>query len=113
MMKYRHRFNQVILCIVVSITVLISVLVAPERAAATTPTPTPAPPNWSGDLVVAANIPFLWLRTQPASNANVIETIYASNVFTAVGSPSDLRFDGVQWWGQIRTSSATGWVEVA
>jgi hypothetical protein len=54
---------------------------------------------------VKPGIPFLWIRTQPASDAAIVYTIPAGGALTITGTPS---FDGVQWWWVVYYSSPSG-----
>jgi len=67
-------------------------------------------------LVVSASVPFVWIRTMPASNAPVRATLYPrSNVTVKDAAP---RWDGIQWWWLITVpftnspvSGVSGWLE--
>lgn len=81
---------------------------APVRQATT---PTPATFTAGMLLQIAPGVPFVWLRSLPASNATVIDTAQ-SGEFLIVASPAP-QSDGTQWWWAVRrgSGSVTGWVE--
>lgn len=53
---------------------------------------------------VKPGVPFLWIRSTPASANNIITTIPANGQVKVLGSPS---YDGVQWWWYIEYRAGT------
>lgn len=80
---------------------------------ATTP-PAPVPTGWrAGDTVrVKAAVPFVWLRSTPGSNSEVLYTAGTGQTMFLQDGPLS---DGVQnWWRVILPySGRSGWVEEA
>src|SRR4051794_3814163 len=101
-MRRSYRLSRIALLVILLNMVLAMFLVAPQPAAATSPTPTAI--DWGGNFTVRSDIPFLWLRNEPSSNAGVVRTLYPGGIFATVGTPDDLKWDGVQWWGQINVT---------
>jgi hypothetical protein len=63
---------------------------------------------------VAPGVPFVWLRTEPSSHAAIRATIWPSAGASMVTVGGVARWDGVQWWYEVRTypsGHVTGWVE--
>ncbi len=76
------------------------------------PTSTVNTDTWKpGDVVrVRAQLPFVWVRSAPASNAGVMATLYAGrNLWISEAR----RSDGTQnWWRvQVPNTPIVGWVE--
>jgi hypothetical protein len=72
-----------------------------------------------GELLrIKPSIPFAWLRTQPASDAPIVTTIFPTtqaSLTVVSGSSASITFwDGVQWWWLVRAHhGVSGWVEQA
>src|SRR5258706_8773665 len=80
---------------------------------------TPVPPNtvWTGNFVVKAGLPFVWLRVSPLSDASVVATAYPTQVLMAASAPNGQTqvWDGMQWWGFVTVPAVaiSGWGEGA
>ena len=86
------------------------------RRAAQVTTSTPTSVIWTGNFVVRADLPFVWLRVAPLSSASIVATAYSNQLLTAATAPDGQTqvWDGMQWWGYVTLPAATisGWVEV-
>lgn len=89
-----------------------------EQAALRAIGPTDSSPyvlaDWQPPLTVRAEdgLPFLWLRSAPASDASVVTVIPSRGHVTILGDP---QYDSIQWWWRVayRTGYGTkiGYVE--
>jgi hypothetical protein len=88
---------------------------APPTATLGTGGPLPAPVNWNIGQIVAVRpgIRFVWLRSDPVSNARVVGTIYTG--WLGVVADATPRWDGRQWWSLVRIPilNVQGWIEQA
>jgi hypothetical protein len=76
-------------------------------------TVSPLPPSaWRAgfSVVVKSSVPFVWIRSEPNSNAGIVRTV---NRGDALVLGEEVRNDGVQNWRRvsIAQSPVTGWVE--
>jgi hypothetical protein len=80
-------------------------------------TPIPTQIAWTGNFVVRADLPFVWVRIAPQPSAANVATMYPKQILTAAVAPDGLTqvWDGTQWWGFVTVpgSTVSGWVEVA
>ncbi len=87
------------------------------RQVAQTATPIPPAPVWTGNFVVRADLPFVWVRVAPSPSASVVATVNPNQILTAATAPDGQAevWDGMQWWGfvTIPGGAISGWVEVA
>jgi hypothetical protein len=110
-------------CVLTGLFLLISVMLPSAAGYTVSARPaaqaaTPIPPNaaWTGNFVVRADLPFVWLRVTPFSSASVVATAYPNQALTAATSPDGQTqvWDGTQWWGYVTvpTVAVSGWVEL-
>ncbi len=63
------------------------------------------------------HVPFVWLRSQPASNASIVDTIRAPGKYGLLRTTSFYgSWDGHQWWWKVEVTanpSIQGWIEQA
>lgn len=79
------------------------------------PTPTAPYPVWQGQFQVRPDLPFAWVRHEPASNAAIWETVPPGArmlAFTPTDGRAGMLYDGVQWWGYVRGPNSVGWLEL-
>ncbi|GAB4572772.1 MAG: hypothetical protein Kow0077_13190 [Anaerolineae bacterium] len=57
-------------------------------------------------LMLRADVPFLWVRAAPDSDAAVRATLVAGDILRVTGGPV---FDEVQWWWPVEALTARGW----
>jgi|GEM_PF-599645 len=80
-------------------------------SATTAPNITPAPWTTSSAVVVGGAVPYVWLRTSPSSNGNVVATAHSTNWLAVANSAP--HWDSVQWWWLVQQlpNGSAGWVE--
>ncbi len=67
-------------------------------------------------MSIVSGIPFVWLRTEPSSNALPAYTVSASEDVRLTITDAGGVFDGYQWWWPVKLNSDStihGWVEEA
>jgi hypothetical protein len=86
------------------------------RHAAQVATPIPPNPAWTGEFIVRADLPFVWLREAPLPSAASVTTMYPNQVLAAsVAADGQTQvWDGTQWWGYVTVpgSAVSGWIEI-
>jgi hypothetical protein len=73
----------------------------------------------SAEVQIRDGVSFIWLRGQPSSSSDVVNTINffrpttRSQCLTLGTVPGTVKWDGQQWWRYINSSSdsSSGWVE--
>lgn len=119
-MHKRYLVLATLFCSVLFCSMLISIVALPKPAFASTTSLTTPPPTetlqlWTAEttLTIAPNVPFIWLRTTPAPNAEVRLTVYPGALFKVQSNVAPV-FDtyGQAWWlVQAPALNRYGWVE--
>lgn len=112
----RVRFLIACLILLLSLSVASAALAAPPAQTATPGPPVGLPPYWYGEYTVRSTVPFVWIRRNPSSSSDVLDTVGRGDRVRGIpleGSEGNMVWDGAQWWAYVSGPRVKGWVEVA